>query len=128
MTQATVLDFIPKSEFDYSTPAVVRVSFMHNCQITTEEFIKSGGIAPALVVAILNPSLYSLQRNSLGPIVCNPITPCPDPSPDPRTLPLKNYKNIGFLSNTGPDILKNHKATKPIPLVLFWIPSPLIKR
>ena len=27
--------------------------------------------------------------------------------------PLENYKNIGFLSNTGPDLLKNHKATKP---------------
>ena len=27
--------------------------------------------------------------------------------------PLKNYKNIEFLSNTGPDPLKNHKATKP---------------
>ena len=25
--------------------------------------------------------------------------------------PLKNQKNIGFLSNTGPDPLKNHKAT-----------------
>ena len=22
--------------------------------------------------------------------------------------PLENYKNIGFLSNTGPDSLKNH--------------------
>ena len=31
--------------------------------------------------------------------------------PDPP--PLKNHKNIGFLSNTGPDPLKNHKATKP---------------
>ena len=30
--------------------------------------------------------------------------------PDPT---LKNHKNIGFLSNTGPDPLKNHKATKP---------------
>ena len=28
--------------------------------------------------------------------------------------PLKNHKNIGFLSNTGPDPLKNHKATKPV--------------
>ena len=28
-------------------------------------------------------------------------------------LPLKNHKNIGLLSNTGPDPLKNHKATKP---------------
>ena len=27
--------------------------------------------------------------------------------------PLKNHKNIGFLSNTGPGPLKNHKATKP---------------
>ena len=25
---------------------------------------------------------------------------------------LKNHKNIGFLSNTGPDPLKNQKATK----------------
>ena len=31
--------------------------------------------------------------------------------PDPP--PLKNHKNIGFLSNTGPDPLKNHKAIKP---------------
>ena len=27
--------------------------------------------------------------------------------------PLKNHKNIGFLSNTGPDPLKYHKDTKP---------------
>ena len=26
--------------------------------------------------------------------------------------PMKNHKNIGFLSNTGLDPLKNHKATK----------------
>ena len=31
----------------------------------------------------------------------------PDPPPS-----LKDYKNIGFLSNTGLDPLKNHKATK----------------
>ena len=29
------------------------------------------------------------------------------------TSTLENHKNIGFLSNTGPDPLKNHKATKP---------------
>ena len=28
-------------------------------------------------------------------------------------LLLKNHKNIGFLSNTGPDPLKNLKAAKP---------------
>ena len=27
--------------------------------------------------------------------------------------PLENHKNIGCLSNTGPDPLKNHKSTKP---------------
>ena len=27
--------------------------------------------------------------------------------------PLKNHKNIGLLCNTGPDLMKNHKATKP---------------
>ena len=27
--------------------------------------------------------------------------------------PLKNHKNIGFLSNTGPGPLKYHRATKP---------------
>ena len=27
-------------------------------------------------------------------------------------LPLKNHKNLGFSSNTCPDPLKNHKATK----------------
>ena len=27
--------------------------------------------------------------------------------------PLKNHKNIVFLSNSGPDPLKNHKATEP---------------
>ena len=26
---------------------------------------------------------------------------------------LKNYENIGVLSNSGPDPLKNHKATEP---------------
>ena len=30
-----------------------------------------------------------------------------------RDPPLENHKNIGFLSNTGLDPLKNHKATKP---------------
>ena len=28
-------------------------------------------------------------------------------------LPLENYKAIGFLSKIGPDLLENHKATKP---------------
>ena len=31
--------------------------------------------------------------------------------PDPP--PTEKSQNIGFLSNTGPDPLKNHKTTKP---------------
>ena len=27
--------------------------------------------------------------------------------------PMKNHKNIGFLSKFGPDPMKNHQATKP---------------
>ena len=30
-----------------------------------------------------------------------------------RTPLLKNHKNIGFLSNTGPDPLKKSQSTKP---------------
>ena len=39
---------------------------------------------------------------------------CADPKGGQGSVPpLKNHKNIGFLSNTGPDPLKNHKDTKP---------------
>ena len=38
---------------------------------------------------------------------------CADPEGVGTPHPLKNHKNIGFLSNTGLDPLKNHKTTKP---------------
>ena len=43
------------------------------------------------------------------------VSACADPEGGygVRTPSLKNDKNIGFLSNIGPDPLKNHKATKP---------------
>ena len=54
---------------------------------------------------------------------CTQRTPCTDPvcvcvwgggEQGVRTPPpLKNQKDIGFLSNTGPDPLKNHKDTNP---------------
>ena len=52
-----------------------------------------------------------VQLKSAGPW----FVACADPErgtgvPDPP--PLRTHKNIGFLSNTGPDPLKNHKATK----------------
>ena len=48
---------------------------------------------------------------------CVVVASCVDPKgggtggPDPT--PWKIKKNIGFLSNTSLDHLKNHKATKP---------------
>ena len=33
--------------------------------------------------------------------------------PPPPPKKKKNHKNIGLLSNTDPDPLENHKATKP---------------
>ena len=38
--------------------------------------------------------------------------------------PSENHKNIGFLSNTGPDRLKNHKATQSAFIVGPFIGTP----
>ena len=73
-------------------------------------------------MAIVSPSEDSAQPRSLSKLTsltrCAYQTsgPCADPEGGKgvRTPPLKNYKNIGFPSNIGPDPLKNHKATKPI--------------
>ena len=35
----------------------------------------------------------------------------PEGGQDVPHLPLKNHKNIGFLSNTSPDPMENHKVT-----------------
>ena len=48
-------------------------------------------------------------------VIGNSVTAWADPEGGRGSGPhplLKNYKNIGFLSNTGPDHLRNHKATK----------------
>ena len=47
----------------------------------------------------------------------NSLISCADPEgatggPDPPPPP-KYHKNIGSLSNTGPDTERNHKATEP---------------
>ena len=50
-------------------------------------------------------------------VIYLPITslrPWADPEGDRGSRPpMKNHKNIGSLSNTGQDPLKNHKATIP---------------
>ena len=56
-------------------------------------------------------NLLMIFPNSLDP----KSGPCMDPewgTGDPDN-PLKNHQNLGFLSNTGTDALKSHKATKP---------------
>ena len=53
---------------------------------------------------------------SIIPEYHHTITTCADPegAGDPDIpSPVKNHKNIGFLSITGPDPLKNHKYAKP---------------
>ena len=40
--------------------------------------------------------------------------PCADPEGGRGSGPPEKSQNIGFLSNTGPDLLKNHKAFKPV--------------
>ena len=46
---------------------------------------------------------------------CTWVVACADPEGGGQGSgpPLKNHKNIGFLSNTGPDPLRILKATKP---------------
>ena len=45
------------------------------------------------------------------------VTTCVDPEgvdmESGTPLPLENHKAIGFLSNTGLELLENHKANKP---------------
>ena len=41
------------------------------------------------------------------------IMPDPEGGGQGLRTPLENHKNIGVLSNIGPDPLKSHKATKP---------------
>ena len=43
--------------------------------------------------------------------VCAPCADQEEGSGGPD--PLKNHKNIGFLSNSGPDALQNYEATEP---------------
>ena len=53
---------------------------------------------------MLDPFLLS---SMYGQIQSVGVTGCPDHHP------LESHKAIKFLSNTGPDPLENHKATKP---------------
>ena len=46
-------------------------------------------------------------------MICQKACVDPEGTGGPDRPTLKNHKNIGFLSNTGPDPLKNHKAAKP---------------
>ena len=48
-----------------------------------------------------------------------------------QDTPLKDYKAIGFFSNTGPDPLKTRKTDKPafnvwhIMVIFWWLLDPL---
>ena len=56
---------------------------------------------------------YKLYIQSCYEICSDEVT-CVDLEGGQRVwTPLNIHKNIGFLSNTGPDPLKNHKTTKP---------------
>ena len=53
-------------------------------------------------------TILKLSRWCVWPYPCADLEGGQDTPP-----PMKNHKNKGFLSNTGPDHLKNHNATKP---------------
>ena len=64
----------------------------------------------------------SLFLNNIDPFVYDGVILCVHSTwvdwggaggPHPTPPPLKNHKTIAFLSDTDPDHMKNHKATKP---------------
>ena len=68
-----------------------------------------------MVIRVDKVGAISLETTTL---VCHQFAIKPDSCADPEggtggLDPLKNYKNIGFLSNSGPDPLKNYEATEP---------------
>ena len=87
-------------------PLFVHQSSM-SCQQFTSINISSNHFAISLSVCLITPECPHLI---VEPVNGNTTGPCADPEGGPT---LKNHKNTGFLSNTGLDPLKNHKATKP---------------
>ena len=67
---------------------------------STEWMKKTNSVNPGLL-ALLSPENIDIWAD-------------PEGGGGRRSGPLlKNHKNKGFLSNAGPDLQKNHKATKP---------------
>ena len=66
---------------------------------------------------ICNCGRYQIRENSEGSGTCAYAAPTHKPiqrgGGHVVRTPLKTHKAIGFLSNTGPIPLENHKATKP---------------
>ena len=88
----------------------------------TGPIVKSGKFHSAkmgLYVVLSRPWGETHNFNFLLYVVFVFCHACTDPEgwggkgSNPQPHPLKNYKNIELLSNTGPDLLKNHKAIKP---------------
>ena len=72
-------------------------------------FLKVQRIIPALMPSINKNITRSPRRNYRRQTMCETRG---GGGQGIRPLPLKNHKNKGFFSNSGPDPLKNHKAAK----------------
>ena len=67
----------------------------------------SPGLVRFLVSSGFIPQSFALRAYGIT------LVAWADPEGGQGVRPLKNHKNIDFLSNTGPDPHTNHKATKP---------------
>ena len=111
-----------------------------------------------LCCVLSSSTIILLRKRELVPnhaticlsVFCASPLPCADPEGGQGVptihspTPLKNHKNIGFLSNTDLDPLKKQKATKPafnvgpssahqmvfpwLPFSAIWILFPLVKK
>ena len=81
---------------------------MIKCVVQRNNTACTSGEAQTSNSSVSNRVLYAHQLQLLS------AKSCADPEGVTGGLdPLKNHKNIRFLSNTGPGPLKNNKATKP---------------
>ena len=91
------------------------------CAFVVRKPLRTGFVATRPIFACC--SQCSVMLTADGGNRSSAIYSCADPEGGRGSGLLKNHKNIGFLSNTSPEPMKNHKATKPAFNVGCSLPS-----
>ena len=105
----TVLNWICKK------PSETRKQFeiCHRWRWKITSFPANGDYCPLLITFLNSLDPDQTLQNVGYELDSYWLTACVDPEGGRGSVPPKKSQNIGFLSNTGLDTLKNHKTTKP---------------